>query len=496
MGPLFTTGTAEPYHDDMLLVRMKPAVGERPIGPAFAAFAERPVDPGMSALTYFERAGGVARVTPISRQGSRYANNLLATGVGSDLHVLDTTAFALERSAGLAAAALRANAILPEPKRAADTTSLITLTRHQNVRLLQDSLAQDPEVLSVSRVPIRYLTAPARAAVAPPPAQTLWNLDKIRWASARSTAGFKEATAIKVAVLDTGIDIGHPDLAGQIRGYHYLHPDLPTSSSDADVIGHGTHVAGTIAAAIGNAVGINGICACELHAWKIFDDLADLWENGAGGAGYAYYVDPVMYLRALIDCADQAMDVVNLSIGGPGAPDPTESEAFAELIAAGCTVVAAMGNERAYGSPTSYPAAIPGVIAVGATTPMDRVTLFSNRGTHITISAPGEAIWSTLPRYIGQSGWEAVRGTNGAWRPGKPYARETDYDAWSGTSMASPHVAGAAALFLSNGGARSSAAFRDALMRTADKVPAMGGASFSPDYGYGRLNLETLLASI
>jgi subtilisin family serine protease len=229
-------------------------------------------------------------------------------------------------------------------------------------------------------------------------------------------------------------------------------------------------VSGTVAAGIDNSLGINGICNCTLRAWKIFDDIPDL-VNTANGPQFVYFVDPVMYLRALLDCVDQGVDVINLSIGGPGLPSHAERDAFAQLVANGTTVVAAMGNERQQGSPISYPAAIPGVIAVGATGITDRVASFSNRGNHIILSAPGEGIWSTLPTYPGQFGFQAVRGSDGQWHQGQPWRRDTDYDAWAGTSMATPHVTAAVALLKANRPGLLPREVRQALTETADKVP-------------------------
>jgi subtilisin family serine protease len=185
---------------------------------------------------------------------------------------------------------------------------------------------------------------------------------------------------------------------------------------------------------------------------------------------------------------------MNLSIGGPGVPDPIESSLFEQIIASGTIVCAAMGNERQQGSPTS--AAIPGVVAVGATGLDDSVTVFSNSGNHITLSAPGKAIWSTLPTYPGQTGFAAVFGPDGQPRQGKPMRRETDYDAWDGTSMATPHVTGSVALLLANktGQPRlSPGQVKQLLEVSADKVAGMNGAAFSPDYGAGRLNLMALI---
>ncbi|THK37001.1 protease [Ensifer sp. MPMI2T] len=512
MGPLFTNAGLPAYHEAMLFVRMKPQPHHRSLEAAVAA-SRPPLTAGLEALTFCERAGLVKRVTPVSRSSPHYFSRMLVRPAREPDSRLGPQTIPVSEEEGASASALSLNAAL-DGRTPGGATSLIELASEADLRQLQLALAGDPSVASVSRVPFRYLAArsprrsagsakkkpPAaprgRIAAVPPLAHMMWNLRKIRWDEARNLNGYDDAGSVKVAVLDTGIDAAHPDLSEQVAQYTYEHPDLPGASSSQDLIGHGTHVAGTIAATINNDLGINGISQARIHAWKIFDDRPDLLTYPDGTAEYAYFVDPVMYLRALLDCADAGIDVVNLSIGGAGAPDPTESAAFEELLANGTTVVAAMGNDRREGSPISYPAAIPGVIAVGATNLQDRITNFSNRGNHITIAAPGEAIWSTLPTYPGQMGWKAERGSDGRWRQGKPDIRETDYDAWPGTSMATPHVAAAVALYIANGGERNPAAVRSALASSADKVPAMGNQDFTPDFGYGRLNLEQLIADI
>jgi subtilisin family serine protease len=260
------------------------------------------------------------------------------------------------------------------------------MERDGDVSTLQVALANDPNIEFVSRVPVRYLTvrkaaaqAGAGIAAVPPPASTMWNLQKINWEQARALPNFSNASSVKVAVLDTGIDEDHPDLQGRVAGYTFAHPDIPGASGIKDIVGHGTHVSGTIVANTNNNVGINGICDCQLFAWKIFDDLEDPNPKNLPQE-FVYFVDTPMYHRALADCVSQGMDVVNLSIGGTREPDPNEQNLFNNLLANGTTVVAAMGNDRQAGNPISYPAAIRGVIAVGATNIDDSVANFSSKG--------------------------------------------------------------------------------------------------------------------
>lgn len=469
------------YHEGMLILKLRGSA-QTSVALAREGELERLAldHPGLYNLSVLERVGMIRRVIPLARpregnvpvHGTRPLA-MLSVGIAS-------ATSSGERRGGV---------------------SILELERDADVPELQLALGRDPSVEWVSRVPARYWLAPRGTGrtgfpgrrrvtplAVPPPAGALWNLRRISWAEARALPTFSEAGEVRVAVLDTGVDPDHPELQGRIATYVYEHPDLPFPISAQDIVGHGTHVTGTIGARIGNEIGINGICECRIHVWKIFTDSPT-----ATGSAFEYLVDPVIYRRALADCADGGMDVLNLSIGGPAAPDPQEQALFDELLGGGTTVVAAMGNERQQGSPTSYPAAVPGVIAVGATSIDDSVAGFSSAGRHITLCAPGVGIWSTLPTYPGQLGFEAVQEPGGDIREGRPLTRETGYDAWSGTSMASPHVAASAALLLANRGRMDGAEVRERLMRTADRVPGMGGAEFNADYGAGRLNLLRLL---
>ncbi len=462
------------YHEDMLLVKMRPSAA------MFATAAALPTvlsaSPGLSVLNVYERAGMIKRVTPLRQPAGGYSTP----------------------AARLPLAVLASSAVPPvagEPKLTTGTC-LIELQKGTDQQQLQMALANDLHVEFVSRVPIRYLLARPRhadhpspsagaremAAAAPPPAATLWNLLKIKWREAQP-AGLNTAADVSVAVLDTGVDLSHPDLPGQDITYVHDYPESGASAPPQDVVGHGTHVSGTIRALIDNGVGINGICDCKLSVYKIFDD-----QTFDTGQYFAYGVNPILYRAALAACVDAGVRVVNLSIGGYGAPDPQESALFQALIGNNVAVVAAMGNDHT--SRLSYPAAVPGVIAVGATSIDDSIADFSNYGSHIALSAPGARFWSTLPTYPGQEGFYYAGPGNPV--PGQPIARDTDYDAWDGTLMATPHVTAAAALALHKNGVLSPTDLKALLQRTADKVSGMNGQDFTSVFGAGRLNLLNL----
>ncbi len=262
------------------------------------------------------------------------------------------------------------------------------------------------------------------------------------------------AEPVKVGVLDTGIDTNHPDLQNRISAYD------PGGADDADIVGHGTHVAGNIAAAPDDDVGVAGVCHCELHVWKIFADLPDARTG-------EFFVDELMYQRALNAARNAGMRSVNLSFGGTER-GRTDETLIRLLIDSGCTVIAAMGNDHANPhnpNPTEYPAAYPGVLAVGATDEYNRRAPFSNTGEHIGLSAPGVNIFSTLPVQP-----SAIRPVH-----------DTEYGAWSGTSMATPYVTAAAALLNARNPGISPDDVAKRLKDTATKLPGMEGRDHTPD---------------
>jgi len=311
-------------------------------------------------------------------------------------------------------------------------------------------LEQDRTVEFAHVAQERFPFGPRTSTVLDPLEFRQWGLAAVRLYEARKQRGFQDARDVPIAVIDSGVDKSHPDLKGIISEEHNFTPG-PLE----DTAGHGTHVCGIAAAVSNNQVGISGICQSR----RILSLKALNPYDGPG------------YYRALRHATDHA-SVINLSLGGGS--DRTEALLVERAIRRGVVVVAAMGNEFLRGNPTSFPAAIDGVIAVGATDEVDRRGRFSNTGPHISLCAPGVNVLSTVPTYPSSM------------------AETTDYEAWPGTSMATPFVAAAAALILAKKPDLPPAQVKRYLERGADKVPGQRG--FSEEFGHGRLNIAKTLA--
>jgi subtilisin family serine protease len=333
--------------------------------------------------------------------------------------------------------------------------NLVTIDPKKVTESLMKRMRASDAIEIVEPMPARYVAA----AAVDPQLNLQWGLRAIRWFQAARP----DAVAVRAAMLDTGIDATHPDLKANIEAY------VHTGSSAIDIIGHGTHVAGTIAAVINNGVGMAGVAACRLLIWKIFGDKPDP-DDGE------FYVDGEMYLQALNAVRTSGARVLNLSIGGP-ASSQTEQILFRRLEQSGVCVVAAMGNEFNEGNPTSFPAAYETVFAVGAVGSDLRRASFSNTGKHIAVASPGVDILSTLPM-----------------KKSPPHRDESKYASWSGTSMATPHVAGTAALYCAKVPAALPADVKKAVIKSCKRVPDMGSKKFTPEHGAGIINLEKLLA--
>jgi subtilisin family serine protease len=450
------------YHPGLLMVRLKPLAELEG-----SLWASRFSGPAANSLAHFERAGLVRSVErldmdeemqPLFRaSGADVTNALFSTRAGHAGESDDPLA----------------------------NLAMIEFDPSQPLGPLMLEIARDPRVLRVSQVPIRHLIGGAAIGGAASMAAAWWNLTKIKWGEARAALNFVEASAITVAVLDTGIDARHPDLRERVDGYW-----CPKHVSEKDIVGHGTHVAGIIAAQIGNDIGIEGICECKLRPYKVFDDQPSYYEETDR---FEFLVNPKSYLRALRQCKFDSVQVINLSLAGYEL-DPEEAHVVSELIRSRRVVVAGMGNDGKGASRIAYPAALDEVVAVGATTGDDSRLQSSSRGSHMAICAPGDWIWSTLPTYPGFRYYEAVFDDGMRPHPGAAESRKENYYYERGTSMAAAHVSAAVALVLAQDPDLSPQDVRRKLMETAEKVPQMAAESFTPEHGAGRLALASLLA--
>ena len=251
---------------------------------------------------------------------------------------------------------------------------------------------------------------------------------------------------VRVAIVDSGIDCTHPDLDGNCAGgFDFANDD----NDPRDDNGHGTHVAGTVAAE-DDGLGVVGVApGATLYALKVLN---------ASGSGYWSDI-----IAAIQWAADNQIQVTNNSYGGSAYPGSTVQAAFDNSYAAGVLHVAAAGNSgdcAGTGNTVGYPAAFDSVIAVAATDSNNQRACFSSTGPQVELSAPGVSIYST--------------------RMGGSYV------SYSGTSMASPHVAGTAALVFASG-AFENTEVRQKLQQTADDLGALGRDAF---YGFGLVDAD------
>ncbi|QSX66567.1 MAG: DUF4347 domain-containing protein [Dolichospermum sp. DET69] len=277
-----------------------------------------------------------------------------------------------------------------------------------------------------------------------------------------------------IGVIDTGVDYNHPDLVGNIwtnpgeiagdgidndnngyiddiRGWDFAYND----NNPSDVDGHGTHVSGTIAGKGNNGVGVTGV------AWnaKIMP-LKFLADDGFGSTSNA--------IKAIDYATAKGVKITNNSWGG----GPSEQALYNAINAAGqagALFIAAAGNDS-IDTDTSphYPSSynLANIISVASTTNTDSLSWFSNYGlTSVDLGAPGSGIYSTLPN--------------------------NSYGTYSGTSMASPHVAGAAALVWSQNPTWTAQQVKNTLMNTGDPIAALAGKTVSGK----RLNVFNALAA-
>ena len=262
---------------------------------------------------------------------------------------------------------------------------------------------------------------------------------------------------IRIAVLDTGIDSNHIDLAGRIdydNGYNFV-SDTEDSTDDH---GHGTHVAGIIGASSNNDIGITGT------TWKgEILPLKVLNSNGTGN--YSDIADAMSYAAGISSDPSnpEPVDIINLSLGG-GSDSTLLHDAIKKAREEGVLIVVSSGNDDS--DQVSYPARYSETIAVGAVNSTGERAVYSNYGTNLDVLAPGGSeyygILSTIPN--------------------------DKYAAIHGTSMAAPHVSGLISLMLANGIEQDEV--RDILHESSIHP---GQDEFSYKYGYGLINTNFAL---
>jgi subtilisin family serine protease len=330
-------------------------------------------------------------------------------------------------------------------------------------------LSQDPEVEYAE--PNYY----RRLALEPndPSYPSQWNLPIISAPAVWNTAA--DCAAMPVAVIDSGVDYGHPDLAANIwvniadaagdgvdnDGNGYIDDamgwDFAADDNDPmDENGHATHVAGTIAALGNNALGVTGICwNGRIMALRAFD--------AEGNGTVADVIEAMQYARV------KGAKVVNASYAGADFSQ-AEYDAISLLNGSGMLMVVAAGNEGADSDRLpSYPAGydLPNIIAVAATDRSDRLASFSNFGfATVHVAAPGESIFSTYVNH--------------------------DYAFGSGTSMAGPHVSGLAALVWDANPGLAASQVKGRILDGVDRLADLSGRILTA----GRINAANSMLNI
>ncbi len=286
---------------------------------------------------------------------------------------------------------------------------------------------------------------------------------------------------VRVAIVDSGIDGSHPDFAGRIAASK----SFVRGSALTDAFGHGTTVAGLVAAGIDDGVGIAGAgVSAELLVAKVV---------GSNGS-----ISVLNEARAIRWAVNNGAKVINLSLGGPRDPNDRRRDAYSPLEHAavdyatrrGVLVVAAAGNCIRFRCPepyASWPAALPHVIGVGALRPDGQTPAFSNRDrVHVDLAAPGTQMLSTYPAALGAPACTPAGYTLCA-------ARLSDRNP-RGTSFSAPLVTAAAASLLGErrlaGGTLHASQVRTILERSATDIPPVGRDRRS---GFGRLDVTSAL---
>lgn len=316
---------------------------------------------------------------------------------------------------------------------------------------------------------LNYVATMALAPPSDPSFANQWAYGKIRGVDGWGLypGSYASTGGAPVAIVDTGVETTHPDFGGRVltgSGADCVNgANTCNASAAGDDNGHGTHVAGIAAASTNNGVGGAGTAfSSPIIPVKVL--------NASGSGTYAAIANGILW------AAQKGARVINLSLGGASYSQTLCDAVTTATFTYGTLVVAAAGNNAS--STAFYPASCAGTVGVSATTSSDTAASFTNYGSpNVFVSAPGASILST---YL-----------NGG------------YATLSGTSMASPFVAGLAALLVGQQSSRTPAQLRTILATTSAKVGGgygadpygtCGGCTWSAYFGYGRIDMYAALA--
>jgi subtilisin family serine protease len=333
-------------------------------------------------------------------------------------------------------------------------------------------LSAEPGIVGVERaLPRRSLVEPALVP-APTGAPLQWQFAAVRADQVPPEIALA-AAGVTIAVIDTGADLRAPDLAAKSPLTHSVRV---RSADVTDLNGHGTFVAALAAGSGSNNDGIAGIAG-----------EAKLMIVQAGGPGGAF--TDIEEAAAIVWAVDHGARIVNLSLGGPST-STTERRAIDYAVSRGVLLVAAVGNSYQAGNPIEYPAALlqptgsRGVggrgLAVAASTRSGVRAPFSSTGTHVSLAAPGEAVFSALSASSPASRYPRVP---------LPGSAGGVYGYGSGTSFAAPQVSGAAALVWAANPQLRAEEVASILEQTAS-----GQSSWNAELGYGVLDVAAAIA--
>jgi len=414
------------------------AFGQPKVPAVRKASSTRAFAPGRVLVRMNPAAGGAAAKAKPNLPGVRNMQSLSGAPAGANAKARSSAWFVAELNDGVTV-----------------EQALTTLSAESSVA------AVTPDY--ILSLPHPVASAPSTLAADPMEGQQ-YALERIEAAAAWQIEAGKKS--VVVAVVDTGTQLNHPDLSAQI----WKNPGETLNGVDDDGNGfvddvngwnfvsgnnnpnddneHGTHCAGIVAATRGNNQGIVGAADVTIMTLKVLD---------AQGSGATSDI-----IQAVQYAADNGASIISMSLGGPGY-DQVFADVCREVAGRNILIVAASGNESS--DFMGYPASYEGVMAVGATDQNDQLANFSNTGEGLAITAPGVDILSTVPG--------------------------SGYDSFSGTSMATPYVAGVAALVRSANPGLSAAQVRQLLMDSADDL---GQPGYDTAFGAGRVNARKALS--